>query len=176
MLTKMKNIRKKNPKKKNYFQKLKHVSRVWPWGRNNQNLKEICVLSSEIIATQTDGWQTTDKSLIPWPLLTESSRAENRKWWNGWPQHDRECYEATRTPYISNYYIRESQLSISFALRWLVLQIIEVFNFSIGYNRGIWNFWNSKFQKFPTSFCEDYWREYLGQVSKLLAALCRWSR
>ncbi len=50
---------------------------VWPIGHNNQNLKEIRALGSEKIAPRTDGRteKTTDKSPIPWPLLTESSRA-----------------------------------------------------------------------------------------------------
>ncbi len=54
-----------------FFEKFKkkRVS-VWPRGSHNQNLKEIRAFSSEIIAT----W-TTDKSPIPWALLTESSRA-----------------------------------------------------------------------------------------------------
>ncbi len=33
--------------------------------------------------------------------------------------------------WITNH---ESQISLRFALRWLVFQVIEVFDFSIGYN------------------------------------------
>ncbi len=32
---------------------------------------------------------------------------------------------------------------------------------------------NSKFQKSQTLFCEDHWGKNSGQVSKLLAAICR---
>ncbi len=44
-----------------FFQKFKKRVSVWPKGSNNQNLKEIRALGSEIIATRTDdGRQTTD--------------------------------------------------------------------------------------------------------------------
>ncbi len=39
-----------------------------------------------------------------------------------------------KVPYIYEYATHESQISLRFALRSLVFQIIEVFNFSIGYN------------------------------------------
>ncbi len=61
MLTKTKNICKKN--QKNVFQKFKKRPGVWPRGSNNQNLKEIRTLSSEIIATWTDVRRTDDRRL-----------------------------------------------------------------------------------------------------------------
>ena len=77
----------------------------------------------------------------------------------------------------------ESQISLRFALWFLMLlvfQIIEVFDFSIGYNGEFAIFEkkslkirNSKFQKSQTQFCEDHWEENSGQVSKRLAAICR---
>ncbi len=59
MLTKTKNIHKK--KKKN-FKNSKTSERMAQVGSNNQNMKEIRGLGSEIIAAQTDdGRQTTEK-------------------------------------------------------------------------------------------------------------------
>ena len=48
-----------------FFEKLKKRVSVWPRGSRNQNLKEICAFSSEIIATRTTDGRTTDKSHIP---------------------------------------------------------------------------------------------------------------
>ncbi len=63
MLTKMKNIRKKS--QKNFFQKLKKTSEHMAQGKQQPNLKEICALGSEIIATWThDGRHTTDDGRI----------------------------------------------------------------------------------------------------------------
>ena len=51
MLTK--NICKKSPPNLIFFSKIQKSLSVWPRGSNNQNLKEIRALGSEIIATQT---------------------------------------------------------------------------------------------------------------------------
>ncbi len=59
MLTETKNIRKKSP---NFISEIQKSSMVWPKSSNNQNLKEIHTLGTEIIATRTeDGRQATDK-------------------------------------------------------------------------------------------------------------------
>ncbi len=52
MLTTKKKIRKKS--EKCFLQKFRNIPSVWPRESNNQNLKEICALGSEIIATRTD--------------------------------------------------------------------------------------------------------------------------
>ena len=78
----------------------------------------------------------------------------------------------------------ESQISLCFALRLLVFQIIEVFDFSISYNgefeifnkKKIVKNRNSKFQNSQTYFCEDHPEENSGKVSKLLAVICRRNR
>ena len=61
MLTKTKNIRKKK-----CFQKFKNGSGIWPRGSNNQNLKEIHAIGSEIIdaidGRKTDKAKMTDKA------------------------------------------------------------------------------------------------------------------
>ncbi len=61
-----------------------------------------------------------------------------------------------------------------------VFQIIEVFDFSAGYNGKFEIFkkkslkiGNSKFQKSATYFCEDHWEEISVQFSKLLSTICR---
>ncbi len=75
MLTKTKNIHKQS--NIFFFQKFKKHLSIWTKGSNIQNLKEIRALGSEKIAARTDGQGMTDKTPIPWPLLTESSRAKN---------------------------------------------------------------------------------------------------
>ncbi len=82
--------------------------------------------------------------------------------------------------YICWISTHESQISLGFALRSLVFQIIEVFDFSIGYNgefeifeKKSFKIGNSKFKKSPTYFYEDHWEENSGQLSKLLPAICR---
>ena len=70
MLTKTKNIRKKTF----FFQKFKKRPGVWPRASNNQNLKEIRALGSEIIVSRTDGRQTTDK--LRFHELCRHSQAE----------------------------------------------------------------------------------------------------
>ena len=60
----------------------------------------------------------------------------------------------------------ESQISLRFALRSLVFQLIEVFDFSISYN-GEFKYFekksskigNSKFQNSQTQFCGDHSEE-----------------
>ncbi len=47
-----------------FFQKFKKRRDVWLRGSNNQNLKEIRALGSEIIATRTDDGRTTDDGQI----------------------------------------------------------------------------------------------------------------
>ncbi len=46
-------------------------------------------------------------------------------------QNDLDCYKTKGTPYMNYYPRHESQISLRFALRSLVFQIIEVFDFSI---------------------------------------------
>ncbi len=41
-----------------FFSKIKKLPSVWPKGNNNQNLKDIRAVGSEIIATRTDGRRT----------------------------------------------------------------------------------------------------------------------
>ncbi len=72
-------------------------------------------------------------------------------------------------PYICWTTTHESQISPCFALRSLVLQIIEVFYFSIGYNGDLEIFetqWlkigNAKPQKSGTYFCDEHCEENSG--------------
>ena len=62
MLTKTKTIRRKliKNKKKSFFQKFKKCPSILPRGSNNQTLKEINALDSEIIVSWTDG-RTDDR-------------------------------------------------------------------------------------------------------------------
>ncbi len=70
-----------------------------------------------------------------------------------------------------------SSLVPNFALRSLVFQIIEVFDFSIGYN-GEFEFFGKKIvkdrklkiSKIPNVVCENHWWENSGQVSKKFLA------
>ncbi len=75
-----------------------------------------------------------------------------------------------KVPYICLSTTHESKISLRFALRSLVFQIIEVFDFSIGYNGEFAIFEkkslkirNSKFQKSQTYVCEDHWEENSGR-------------
>ncbi len=91
--------------------------------------------------------------LMIWPKLRNIESA---------PNDLKMTLNATR-PKIPHIYwttTRESQISLRFALRSLVFQIIEVLDFSIGYNGEFEIFekqikslkiGNSKFQKFPRS-------------------------
>ena len=83
----------------------------------------------------------------------------------------------TKWPLYVEQVTKGSQVSLRFALRSHVFQIIEVFYFSNGefasFEKNSLKIRNSKFQKSQTYFCEDHWEENSGQVSKLLAAICR---
>ncbi len=70
MLTKTKNIRKKN-KKKN-FEKENNCFSIWPRGSNNQKLKEINALGSEIIATRTDRRRTKSHTIGSADIVKQS--------------------------------------------------------------------------------------------------------
>ncbi len=66
-----------------------------------------------------------------------------------WPQNDLERKKVKGTPYmLNNYPHRESKISLRFAVKSLVFQIIEVFDFSIGYN-GEFAIFENKISKIP---------------------------
>ena len=114
-----------------------------------------------------DGRRMTDKTHIPWPLLTQSSRAKDRK------LKISKILKVVLWGSLGGKFMTNSKL-------WPAICRSSVLKFSLPLGPMLTNkkkkslkFQFSKFQKAQTYLCEDSWEENSGKVWKLSAAICR---